>query len=65
MSGNVTVHFRGMVFSGTYTIAQQFITVSCGKQQKTAVLCGMQPTPIARMLLWHIAREHHAALIAN
>ena len=65
MSSNVTVQFRGMVFSGTYTVAQQFITVSCGRQQKTAVLCGMQPKPVARMLLWHLAREQHAATIAG
>lgn len=60
MASSVTVQLNGKMFAGTYTVAQHVITVSCGTAHKTAVLWGMQPRPIARMLFWQIAREWQA-----
>ncbi len=60
MASNVSVQLNGKVFCGTYSVAHHFITVSCGALHKTAVLWDMQPKPIARMLLWQIAREQRA-----
>lgn len=57
MSTSVALRLHGKLFLGTYTVAQHFITVSCGSVRKTAVLWDMRPKPMARMLLWQIARE--------
>jgi hypothetical protein len=54
----VTVEVRGQIFSGTYSVVKEFLSVSLGKTSRTTIYHGVTPRRMARMLLRQIALRH-------
>jgi hypothetical protein len=46
----VTVEVRGKIFSGTYSVAKEFLSVSFGRASRTTIYHGVTPCRIAKML---------------
>jgi hypothetical protein len=51
MTGRVTVEIAGKVITGTYCVANQFLSVSFGNTSKTTLYHGVRPQHLAKQLL--------------
>jgi hypothetical protein len=56
----VTIEVRGRIFSGTYSVAKEFLSVSFGNASRTTIYHGVTPARIAKMLLRQLALRHAA-----
>jgi hypothetical protein len=56
----LTVEVRGQLFSGTYSVVKEFLSVSLGSTSRTTIYHGVTPRRIAIMLLRQIALRHAA-----
>jgi hypothetical protein len=51
----ITVEVGGRLFSGTYSVAKEFLRVSFGNASRTTIYHGVTPKRVAKMLLRQIA----------
>jgi hypothetical protein len=54
----VTIEVGGRLFSGTYSVAKEFLSVSLGSSCRTTIYHGVTPCRIAKMLLRQLALRH-------
>jgi len=57
---SVTIEVDGKLFSGTYVIAKEFLSVSSGAMSKTTIYHGVRTNRIAQMLLRQIVLKQRA-----
>jgi hypothetical protein len=51
----ITIEVGGKLFSGTFSVVKQFLSVSFGKTCRTTIYHGVTPRRVAKMLLRQIA----------
>jgi hypothetical protein len=51
----ITIEVGGKLFSGTYSVAKEFLSVSSGTISRTTIYHGVTPQRVAKMLLRQIA----------
>lgn len=54
----ITVEVGGKLFSGTYSVAKEFLRVSLGGTSRTTIYHGVTPRRVAKMLLRQIALKY-------
>ena len=57
---SVTIEVNGKLFSGTYVVAKEFLSVSSGSVSKTTIYHGVRTNRIAQMLLRQIVLKQRA-----
>lgn len=53
-NASVTIEVGGKLYSGTYSVAKHFLSVSSGLASKTTIFGTIRPERLARMLLRQI-----------
>jgi len=56
----VTIEVGGKLFSGTFSVVKEFLSVSLGKTCRTTIYYGVTPRRVAKMLLRQIALRQAA-----
>jgi hypothetical protein len=51
----ITIEVGGRLFSGTFSVVKEFLSVTLGKTCRTTIYYGVTPRRVAKMLLRQIA----------
>lgn len=51
----ITIEVGGKLFSGTFSVVKEFLSVSFGRTCRTTIYYGVTPRRVAKMLLRQIA----------